>query len=137
VLVESWRMPRRLQDWPAYAGPGVVTGLLGVGLLGMALALVIRAGRRSGVSLTVPMDAVWRYLRDPHTGRLALMALLCLGYLLALGRGLPYTLVTGTYLVVTMLLFRAAPGWAVLLISAAATAGIAVVFNRIFLIPLP
>ncbi len=137
VLVESWRMPRRLQEWPGYAGPGVVTGMLGLGLLGMALGLLIRAWRHSGAGLAIRMDEVQRYLRDPMTARLALAVVLCVGYLLALGRGIPYPLTTGAYLVVTMLLFRAASWWAILLTSALATAAITLVFNRIFLIPLP
>jgi hypothetical protein len=65
------------------------------------------------------------------------MCLLSAGYLLILGRGIPYTLTTGGYLILTMLLFRATAWWAILVISGAATAAIAFVFNRIFLIPLP
>lgn len=137
VIVESWRMPRDLQGWPAYAGPGMVTGLLGLGLLGMAVTLLVRAWLRSGSGLTIPRREVKDYLTHPGTRRLGLMFLLCLGYLLALGRGIPYSLTTGAYLVLTMVLFRATTWWAILLISGAATAAISLVFNKIFLIPLP
>lgn len=137
VIVESWRMPRDLQGWPAYAGPGMVTGLLGLGLLGMAVMLLARAWLRSGSGPAIPWREVKDYLTHPGTRRLGLMSLLCLGYLLALGRGIPYTLTTGAFLVVTMLLFRAITWWAILLISSVATAAISLVFNRIFLIPLP
>lgn len=137
VIVESWRMPRNLQGWPAYAGPGMVTGLLGLGLLVMAVRLLVRAWLRSGSGPTIPWREANDYFASPETRRLGVMFLLCLGYLLALGRGIPYTLTTGAYLVVTMFLFRATSWWAVLLISGVATAAISLVFNRIFLIPLP
>jgi hypothetical protein len=137
VMVESWRMPRDLQGWPAYAGPGMVTGLLGLGLLIMAVTLCVRAWVRSGAGLAIPWPEVKRYLALPGTRRLGLMFLLCFGYLLALGRGIPYYLTTGIYLVLTMLLFRATSWWAILLISGVATAAISIVFNRVFLIPLP
>jgi len=137
IIVESWRMPRDLQGWPWYAGPGMVTGLLALGLLGMAIALLVRAYRRPGAGVMVPLGEVRVYLGDPQTRRLGLMALLCLGYLLTLGRGIPYYLTTGIYLVLTMALFRAATWWVILLTGGIATAAISLVFNRIFLIPLP
>lgn len=137
VIVESWRMPRHLQTWPAYAGPGVVTGLLALALLGMAIALLVRALRRPGISVAIPGAEVRRYLAQPGTRRLALMVLLCGAYLLLLGRGVPYHLTTGGYLAATMLLFGARPWWLVLLVGGVTTAAIALVFNRIFLIPLP
>ncbi|MGH7324448.1 MAG: tripartite tricarboxylate transporter TctB family protein [Candidatus Rokuibacteriota bacterium] len=137
VLVESWRMPRDLQGWPAYASPGVVTGSLALGLLAMGVALVIRAVRRAGARVTISGDEVRRFLAGPGTRRLALMGLLGAAYLLSLGQGLPYHLTIGGFLAVTMLLFGARPWWAVLLISGVTTAAMALVFNRIFLIPLP
>lgn len=137
VIVESWRMPRDLQGWPWYAGPGMVTGLLGLGLLGMAIALLVRAYRRAGAGLLAPLEEIRAYVSDPQTRRLGLMGLLCLGYLLSLGRGIPYYITTGTYLVLTMALFRAASWWVILLTSGLATAAISLVFNRVFLIPLP
>jgi hypothetical protein len=65
------------------------------------------------------------------------MCLLSAVYLLILGRGIPYAFTTGSYLILTMLLFRATAWWAILVISIVTTAAIAFVFNRIFLIPLP
>ena len=50
IVAECWRMPRDLQGWPAYASPGVVTGLLGLGLFGMGLALTLRSARRTGTA---------------------------------------------------------------------------------------
>lgn len=137
VIVQCWQMPRDLQGWPAYASPGVVTGLLGLGLLGMGLALTLRSVWRVGAPLGITGPDVRAYLRDVGTRRLGLMFGLSVLYCLFLGRDLPYWLTTGGYLLAVMFVFRAGPWWQLLLISAASTAAVAYVFNRIFAIPLP
>jgi hypothetical protein len=137
VMAECWRMPRDLQGWPAYASPGVVTGLLGLGLFGMGLALTLRSARRGAASLRIGPGDVRAYLADAGTRRLGLMLGLSVLYCLLLGRGLPYWLTTGGYLLAVMLTFRAGPRWRILLISAATTATVAYVFSRVFAIPLP
>ena len=137
VIVESWRMPREFLGFPGYAGPGIVTGLLGLGLLGMALTLLVRAWRRPGSRVAVSRADVRDYLANPQTRRFGLVLLLCVAYLLALGRGVPYSITTGAYLLVTMAVFRAAAWWVIVLVSGLATTGLAVVFNKIFLVPLP
>jgi hypothetical protein len=137
VLVESWRMPRDLQDWPAYASPGVVTGLLGLGLLVMGAALTLRSVGRAGASLPIGGRHLRGYLAEPGTRRLGLMLGLSVAYCLLLGRQIPYWLTTTGYLAVTMFLFRAATWWQILLISAGTAVGVAYVFGRVFAIPLP
>jgi hypothetical protein len=137
VIVESWRMPRDLQDWPAYAGPGMVTGILGFGLLIMGLVLTVRSVSRPGAPIGITGDDVQGYLTDIETRRLGLMFGLSVLYCLLLGRGIPYWLTTGGYLVVVMAVFRAGPWWQILLISMGTSLAVAYVFNRIFAIPLP
>lgn len=137
VVAESWRMPRDLQGWPAYAGPGVVTGLLALGLFGLALVLLVRALRRPGAALLVSGAELRAYLADPRTRRLGLVLFLSLAYVLALGRGIPYALTTGAYLAVTMGLFRAGPWWLIFPVAAGVTAAVTLVFTRVFLVPLP
>jgi hypothetical protein len=137
VIVESWRMPRQFLGFPAYAGPGIVTGLLGLGLLGMALTLVVRACRRPGARISISRADLQNYLAHPQTRRLGLVLALCVAYLLSLGRGIPYYVTTGAYLFITMAVFRAASWWVIALVGGLATTGLAVVFNKIFLVPLP
>jgi hypothetical protein len=137
VIVESWRMPREFLGFPAYAGPGIVTGLLGIGLLGMAVTLVVRACRRPGARTGISRADLQNYLTHPQTRRLGLVLGLAVAYLLSLGRGIPYYITTGAYLFITMAVFRAASWWVIALVSGLATTGLAVVFNKIFLVPLP
>jgi hypothetical protein len=137
VIVESWRMPREFLGFPGYAGPGIVTGLLGLGLLGMALTLLVRAWRRPGSRVAVSRADVRDYLANPQTRRFGLVLLLCAAYILSLGRGIPYYVTTGAYLLVTMAVFRAASWWVIALVSGLAATGLSVVFNKIFLVPLP
>jgi small-conductance mechanosensitive channel len=137
VIVESMRMPREFLGFPAYAGPGLVTALLGLGLLGMAVTLLVRALRRPGARITLSRADIRGYLDNPQTRRLGLVLLLCVAYLLSLGRGIPYSITTGAYLLITMAVFRAASWWVIALVSGLATTGLAVVFNKIFLVPLP
>ena len=105
VIVESWRMPREFLGFPAYAGPGLVTGLLGLGLLGMAVALLMRACRRPGAAVSISRSDIRGYLGNPQTRRFGLVLLLCAAYLLSLGRGVPYYFTTGAYLFITMAAF--------------------------------
>jgi len=137
IIVGSWRMPREMLGFPAYAGPGVVTGMLGLGVLGMAVALLMRAVRRPGKSAGIPRAEMQAYFAAPETRRLTIVLLLNSAYLLSLGRGIPYYVTTGAYLLVTMAVFRAASWWMIALVAGLATAGLVVVFSQIFLVPLP
>jgi len=143
VMVESWRMPRHIQDWPLYAAPGMVTGLLGLGFLAMGIILTIRSTRRDGAPLAFKRSDISAYLSDPKTHRLGLMFVLSLIYCLLLGRRLPYMVVTTIYLFMVMLVFRGSGPvkfftiFKLLIISFATAMGVAVVFNRLFIIPLP
>jgi len=137
VMVESWRMPRHLQDWPAYAAPGMVTGILGLGLLIMGIILTFRSVRRQGLPLAFKRADIIAYLTDPKTRRLGLMFALSLIYCLFLGRRLPYFVVTTIYLALVMITFRGIGPIKALIISLMVAIGVAVVFNRLFLVPLP
>lgn len=137
VMVESWRMPRHLQDWPAYAAPGMVTGILGLGLLIMGIILTFRSVRRQGLPLAFKRADIFAYLADPKTRRLGLMFALSLIYCIFLGRRLPYIVVTAVYLALVMITFRGIGPIKALIISLMVAIGVAVVFNRFFLVPLP
>ncbi len=137
VVAESWRMPRTVQGWPAYAGPAVVPAMLGLGLLVMAFALTLRSVRGARSPLAIHRTDAWTYLTDTGTKRLGVMLGLSVLYCLSLGHGLPYWMTTAAYLLLVMVIFRAGPWWQILLIAAAATGAITFAFGRIFAVPLP
>jgi Co/Zn/Cd efflux system component len=137
VVVESWRMPRYFQGWPIYAAPGIVTGLLGLGLWGMGITLTIRSIRRQGTPLAFKRSDILSYLKDPKTHRLGLMFALSLIYCLFLGHRLLYIVVTAIYLAIAMITFRGTSPFKAIMISLMVAIGVALVFNRLFLIPLP
>jgi hypothetical protein len=121
----------------------MVTGLLGLGFLVMGIILTIRSTRREGAPLAFKRSDIAAYLSDPKTHRLGLMFALSIIYCLFLGRKLPYTVVTTIYLFMVMLVFRGSGPikfftiFKLLIISFGTAIGVAVVFNRLFIIPLP
>jgi predicted small integral membrane protein len=137
VVVESWQMPRHFQGWPVYAAPGIVTGLLGLGLFGMGFTLTIRSIRRQGTPLAFKRSDILSYLKDPKTHRLGLMFALSLIYCLFLGHRLFYIVVTAIYLAIAIITFRGTSPFKAIMISVTVAVGVALVFNRLFLIPLP
>ncbi len=137
AIVESWQMPRHLQDWPAYAAPGMVTGILGLGLLIMGIILTLRSVRRQGSPLALKRADIVAYVTDPKTRRLGLMFALSLLYCIFLGRRLPYIVVTAVYLALVIITFRGIGPVKAVIISLIVAIGVAVVFNRLFLVPLP
>jgi len=137
VIAESWRMPRHLQDWPAYAAPGMVTAVLGLGLLIMGIILTLRSVRRQGSPLALKRADIVAYVTDPKTRRLGLMFALSLLYCIFLGRRLPYIVVTAVYLALVIITFRGIGPVKAVIISLIVAIGVAVVFNRLFLVPLP
>jgi len=68
IVAECWRMPRDLQGWPAYASPGVVTGLLGLGFSVWGWRSRCDLCRRSGATLAITRTDVGEYLTDVGRG---------------------------------------------------------------------
>jgi hypothetical protein len=97
----------------------------------------VRACRRPGASIAFSRADIRGYMVNPQTRRLGVVLFLCTVYLLSLGRGIPYYITTSAFLLVTMAIFRAASWWVIVLVSGLATTGLTVVFNKIFLVPLP
>ena len=142
VLVASWRMDRlevlRINPWSA---PGLMPGVLGflIILFGAVLALRAHTG-----------DAPQAEADGTSARRAFLAATLCIGYAgVLLGHGLPFWLLSATFLFVAILAFRwldrdaeGAAGLGQLALSSAAIAlcsslAIGLVFERVFLVRLP
>jgi hypothetical protein len=139
IVVESWRMPRlaHLGVHPMSA-PGLTPGLLGLVLLALALALLLRSVRQGRPVGETSGDA------DPGAlGRTLVTLGLCLGYAIGLVGRVPFWLATGLFVLAFAGWFgfeRARPvrSLAVAAVMAVVTAtAVTLLFQRVFLVRLP
>ena len=150
IVYGSWTMDRleRLNIPPATA-PGVVPGLLGIGIMAFALVLVLRRSRVATVDFSGSAAAEPRADEGGfHWKRLALSASLCLTYgAILLGRGVHYWPLTAGFLFLHLLLLDesedvpARPTLRRLVLAAALalaiSTAVSLVFQHVFLVRLP
>jgi hypothetical protein len=141
VLYGSWTMDRlEKQHINPYTAPGLVPGLLGLGMVIMGLLLLVRTLRAPRV------PGVAGEAGEP--GRLALALALCLGYGVGLvGRGVPFWLATFVFVFASIAALQwperraagsTARGLALAAACAAGTAlGVTLLFQELFLVRLP
>src|SRR5688572_16699088 len=97
IAYGSWTMDRlaSLQAPPLIA-PGLVPGLLGLGLIAFGLILVLRSGPAE-LSAVIPVEAKTELASDADDfewRRIAVSWVLCIAYAgVLLGRGAPYWLI--------------------------------------------
>jgi putative tricarboxylic transport membrane protein len=147
VVAESLRMPRFAElDINPYTVPGLVPGVLGVVLLLLGAALLVRAMRAGGWRLfgRGARSSGWA---DPGTPNLILAVVLCVGYAAGLIGRVPFWLATFLFVALFVVAFewgRARGGreqvqrlaFAVAfggLVAAAVT----LIFQEVFLVRLP
>ena len=151
IAYGSWAMDRleSLQA-PPLTAPGLVPGLLGLGLAIFGLILVMRSGPAE-LPAVIPVEAKTEPAPDPNDfdwRRTAVSWMLCISYAgVLLGRGAPYWLITAIFLLLHILLIDenrpilAQPSRARLLsaaiISVAITAAVSTIFQYVFLVRLP
>lgn len=145
VVVESWRMPtytnRGSEIWSA---PGIVPGLLGLGLLlaaGILFFNSLSAARAPRDTTPVPEEM------QGATARVLTVIALCLGYAGGLVGRVPFWLATFVFVFATICIFdlwepESRPGWKRVVIVAAVIAAIAsgaisYVFANLFFVRLP
>jgi hypothetical protein len=139
VFYGAWTMDRleALHINP-YTAPGLVPGALGVGLILLGAALLLRSLRAAPAGTPVKLV----------TPRLLMATALCLAYGIGLvGRGLPFWLATTIFVFASILLFRwpehrangtLGRGIVIALLCAIGTAaGVTLVFQELFLVRLP
>jgi hypothetical protein len=150
IVYGSWTMDRLQQlNIPPATAPGVVPGLLGLGIIAFALVLLLRRKRVSTAGFPGGETAEPRADEGGfHWKRLALSAFLCLAYGAALlGRGAPYWILTAGFLFMHLLLLDesehvpARPTVRRLILAAAIALAVStvvtLVFQRVFLVRLP
>jgi hypothetical protein len=140
VLVGSWRMDRlRDQDIDPFTVPGLVPGLLGVGMMALAAVMLVRGWRRGGFAAApVALPALdWR--------RLGLVLLLCVGFAAGLLGRVPFPAAASLFVAgsIAVLRWRELAGRRGRGLLQAAIVGLCsgyavfVVFERLFLVRLP
>ncbi|MDQ4135699.1 MAG: tripartite tricarboxylate transporter TctB family protein [Pseudomonadota bacterium] len=153
VFYGSWTMDRlESQNIDPVTAPGLVPGLVGLGIMAFALVLLFR---RSAATTTGGHDGHFieaggeaAHEQPANWGRMALSWALCVGFAgLLLGRGLPFWLLSGTFVFLHILLLddpdRLAErplGRRILLaavVAACTAAAVTFVFQKIFLVRLP
>jgi hypothetical protein len=149
IIYGSWTMDRLEQlNIPPATAPGVVPGLLGLGIMAFALVLILRRGRAAIVEFSGSEPAPQADEGGFHWKRLALSAFLCLTYGgMLLGHGVHYWILTAGFLFLHLLLFDeseevpARPTLRRFVLAAALALAVStvvtLVFQHIFLVRLP
>lgn len=145
ITVGSWRMDRLASqgvEW--FTAPGLLPGIVGIGIVLFALLIVIRALRAGGMA--APGGAT-----DPSRNEIKLAAIslaLCLAFAAVLvGHGLPFMAAAAIYLVTHIFVLqypeRRAKGqvargaMVALVVGITAAVTISLVFQELFLVRLP
>jgi hypothetical protein len=150
IVYGSWMMDRleSLQA-PPLTAPGLVPGLLGLGLVAFGAILVMRSAPTGAVAEVASSKAAQAvHVDDFEWRRVSVSWLLCITYAaVLLGRGIPYWVLTATFLILHMLLIDedrailARPSNARLLmvaiVAVAVTIAVSQIFQNVFLVRLP
>jgi hypothetical protein len=150
IVYGSWTMDRLEQlNIPPVTAPGVVPGLIGLGIMAFALVLILRRSRVATVDFSGSNTAEPQADESGfHWKRLAVSAFLCLAYgAVLLGRGVHYWILTAGFLFLHLLLLDesedvpARPTLRRFLLAAAlalaVSTAVTLVFQHVFLVRLP
>jgi putative tricarboxylic transport membrane protein len=153
VFYGSWTMDRlESQNIDPVTAPGLVPGLVGLGIMAFALVLLFRRGTPPVIgghdAALIETSGEDVHDQPANWGRMALSWALCVGFAgLLLGRGLPFWLLAGAFVFLHILLLddpdRIAErplGRRILvaaIIAACTAAAVTLVFQKIFLVRLP
>ena len=148
VIFESWRMPRleHLQAHPLSA-PGIVPAFLAVVLLIFGMILVVRSVRAGGHHLGLSREGIRSTLVAPGNRRLLLTTILSFVYAGVLVGRTPYTLVTGLFVFVFVVVFEwrrgmsaremGRMGLAAAVLAIVFALAVSYTFEKLFLVTLP
>lgn len=105
VLVASWRMDRlEAQNINPYTIPGLLPGLLGLGMVFLGALMALRSWRRG--ALAQPLLAASAHQREERK-RIWVVIALCLGYSVVLvGHGLPFWLASSIYVTTSIVILQ-------------------------------
>ena len=151
IVYGSWTMDRlESLGIPPATAPGVVPGLLGIGIIIFGMILLWRREEQPGANFASPDDGydAAQSTEALHWKRILVSWALCLAYGgLLLGRGISYWILTAAFLFIHIMVLDetgdvpAKPTYRRLLtatiVSLAVATALALVFRYIFLVRLP
>ena len=144
AVVLARQMPAIPRD--PYSAPGVLPTVLGIIIAGLGLVLFIRSLVRTKGRVGVPGASFKAFFSDPSTQRMIITIILCITYVILLGK-LLFPLLTFLYVFVFIVIFeydRTMPFKAQRkklmiagLVAFCSSASITAVFQYLFLVRLP
>ena len=127
----------RFPEWGGiYSNPGFVPFLLGLTLFLMSGYLLIRSLRRQGHLVRISREGLGLFFRSTVVIKLFVCFGLFILYYLLLGR-IPFMINTALYLFLSIMIFGRGKWYMALIISAATSLAVYLIFIRVFLVPLP
>lgn len=126
IFYASWTMDRLANvGVKPFSAPGLLPGILGVFMIVLGIAMVLRAKPQPGAE---PIE--WR--------RLLLPIVLCLAFAGGMvGRGVPFWLAGWIFVTVMICTLQRRLTWQAFVIGAVASGAIALIFQELFLVRLP
>lgn len=127
----------RFPEWGGiYSNPGFVPFLLGLTLFFMSSYLLIRSLRRQGHLVRISREGLGLFFRSTVVIKLFVCFGLFVFYYFLLGR-IPFMINTALYLFLSIMIFGRGKWYMALIISAATSLAVYLIFIRVFLVPLP
>jgi hypothetical protein len=135
VLYECAVMPR-YERWGLYATPGMPPFLFALMLLILGTIVFVRSIIRKGYKLHIGRNELSQFVKSGDVRRFVLVLGLILVYLFLLGR-VHFAILSVAYLFLTILLFKGATWWVSGIVAVTTAVAVWLVFEVIFLVPLP
>jgi len=136
MIYTVFKFPRFPEWGGIYSNPGFVPFLLGLTLFLMSSYLLIRSLRRQGHLVRISREGLGLFFRSTVVVRIFICFGLFILYYLLLGR-IPFMINTALYLFLSIIIFGQGKWYIALIISAATSLAVYLIFIRVFLVPLP
>jgi putative tricarboxylic transport membrane protein len=135
VIYRCLVMPR-YESWGLYATPGMPPLIFALILLALAAIVFVRSIIRKGYKLEIGRHALTQFVKSGDVHRFSIALGLILLYFVFLGR-LPFVILSAVFLFVTVMMFKGAKWWVSAVVSVLTAVIVWLVFEVVFLVPLP
>lgn len=135
IIYQCFIMPR-YEEWGLYATPSMPPLIFSIILLIMGIILLIRSIKNEGHKISVNKDKIAYFIRLISTRRFIIALTLVIIYFFLLNE-FHFALISTAYLFLNMLIFSKIDWWKNLIISIGVSVSIWILFEIVFLVPLP